>query len=297
MPIRTLPVMIGYASLLASCGQVQATTVNTPPPTRVVAIGDLHGDAAAAARTMRLAGLIDEAGHWIGGSTVLVQTGDITDRGPDSRKLMDWFVVLAEEARAAGGEVRALIGNHEAMNLLGDWRYVHPGDVEQFGGVDARKAAFGPGGAYAQWVIQHPVATQVDDTVFVHGGISPAYASEGLSSLNESARRALDARDGSAEVLGPRGPLWHRDYVQQDEPTVCPLLDTALDTLDARRMVVGHTTRRDGRAAVRCGGKLIVIDIGIAAHYGNHYGALEIVGGDARFVYPEGIKDLEDPST
>ena len=297
MPIRTLQAMFGYASLLASCGQVQATTPTQPESVRIVAIGDLHGDAAAAKQTLRLAGLVDEAGHWSGGHTVLVQTGDITDRGPDSRTLMDWLGTLAVEAQEAGGEVRSLVGNHEAMNLLGDWRYVHPGDVEQFGGLEARKAAFGPGGPYAQWVTQRPVATRVDDTVFVHGGISPQFAAQGIESLNDAARRALVARDRSAAVLGTDGPLWHRDYVQQDESTACPSLSTALDALGARRMVVGHTTRRDGRAAVRCGGKLIVIDIGIAAHYGNHPGALEIIDGDARFFYPHGIEDLEDPST
>ena len=53
---------------------------------RVVAIGDLHGDYNQYINVMQSAGLLDKKGKWSGGKTHLVQTGDITDRGDDSRK-------------------------------------------------------------------------------------------------------------------------------------------------------------------------------------------------------------------
>ena len=40
---------------------------------RLVAVGDLHGDYDKTRRALRLSGLIDNADHWVGGNTVVVQ--------------------------------------------------------------------------------------------------------------------------------------------------------------------------------------------------------------------------------
>ena len=89
---------------------------------RVVAVGDIHGDYDQLVAVLRSASLIDEQGKWSGGKTHLVQTGDIPDRGPDTRKALDLLMRLEGEAAQAGGAVHALIGNHEAMNVYGDLR-------------------------------------------------------------------------------------------------------------------------------------------------------------------------------
>ncbi|MEN8164710.1 MAG: metallophosphoesterase, partial [Acidobacteriota bacterium] len=65
-------------------------------------------------------------GHWIGGSTTLIQVGDLLDRGLDLREVMDLLMKLQREARKADGEVVCLLGNHEGMNLLGLVRDVNP---------------------------------------------------------------------------------------------------------------------------------------------------------------------------
>lgn len=259
----------------------------------MVAVGDLHGDLDNALAALALAGIVDESGRWIGGDAVLVQTGDTTDRGPDSKPILDLLKRLSTEAEAAGGRVVALVGNHEAMNMVGDWRYVHPGDVEAFGGIEARRRAFAPDGEYGGWLVERGFVATVGDTVFVHGGITPDWARKGVDGINAAAREAL--RTGQGAVLGPEGPLWYRGYVQEPESVACTRLATSLEALGARRMVVGHTTRRDGRIQERCNGRLYVIDIGIAEHYGGHVGALEILDGDARALYPSGVVDLEDP--
>src|SRR6476619_2557951 len=90
---------------------------------RVVAVGDVHGDYTRFVAVLRSAGLIDEKGRWTGGKAHLVQTGDVLDRGADSRKVMDLLMSLEKQAAKAGGHVHALIGNHEARNLYGDLRY------------------------------------------------------------------------------------------------------------------------------------------------------------------------------
>ncbi len=99
---------------------------------RIVAIGDVHGDYKQFVLLLEQAGLVDKGQKWIGGKTHLVQTGDVPDRGPDTRKIIDLLMRLEKEAQRAGGYVHSLIGNHEAMNVYGDLRYVIPEEYAAF---------------------------------------------------------------------------------------------------------------------------------------------------------------------
>lgn len=99
---------------------------------RIVVIGDLEGAYEKYLDMLRQAQLIDTDGDWIGGRAHFVQLGDVPDRGPNSRAIMDHLMRLERQARRAGGRVHALIGNHEAMNIEGDLRYVHPGEYAAF---------------------------------------------------------------------------------------------------------------------------------------------------------------------
>jgi hypothetical protein len=100
---------------------------------RVVAIGDLHGDIQQARRALRIAGVLgkDDDDHvnpqWVGGDTVLVQVGDVLDRGDDEIGILILLQKLGKAARKAGGDVFVLNGNHEVLNISGDFRYVSRG--------------------------------------------------------------------------------------------------------------------------------------------------------------------------
>ena len=91
---------------------------------RIVAIGDIHGEIAGFKSILRAAGLTDASGRWSGGRTQLIQTGDYTDRGEGTRAVLDLLMALEQQARGAGGRALALLGNHEVMNLIGDTRDV-----------------------------------------------------------------------------------------------------------------------------------------------------------------------------
>ena len=95
---------------------------------RVVAVGDVHGDYEQFFAVLQEADVIDRRGRWTGGETHLVQMGDVPDRGPDTDKIIDLLKKLQRQAKKAGGEVHAMIGNHETMVMRGDLRYVHPGE-------------------------------------------------------------------------------------------------------------------------------------------------------------------------
>ncbi len=110
--------------LLAFPGFVAAKTI--PPASRIVALGDLHGDLERLTEILQRAQLVDAENRWIGGDALLVVTGDFLDRGTHVKAVMDLLMELEKKAPKAGGGVLVLLGNHEMMNLTGDLRYVTP---------------------------------------------------------------------------------------------------------------------------------------------------------------------------
>jgi hypothetical protein len=99
---------------------------------RIVVMGDMHADYPKFEAMLLDARLIDAHGNWAGGRTHFVQLGDVPDRGANSRAILDHLMRLEPQAQRAGGRVHALIGNHEAMNIEGDLRYVSAGEYASF---------------------------------------------------------------------------------------------------------------------------------------------------------------------
>jgi hypothetical protein len=98
---------------------------------RIVAIGDVHGAYPEFVSILQRTGLIDGNQKWIGGSALLIQTGDLLDRGRQSRECLDLLAGIERQATRSGGKVIPLLGNHEILNMLGDLRYVN---TDMYGG-------------------------------------------------------------------------------------------------------------------------------------------------------------------
>jgi len=196
---------------------------------RVVAVGDVHGAYDALISTLQYSAVIDGDLAWSGGSTHLVFTGDLLDRGAKSRLVMDLIIRLEREAPLAGGKVHLLLGNHEVMNLIGDLRYVsdeeyaafldiesveererwyqrfrldQPDDSEEFRvrwefdkqappGYFGHRRAFRQDGVYGKWLLDKPLMIVINDTLFVHGGVPPLVAEHGLAGVNIGLKKNL----------------------------------------------------------------------------------------------------------
>jgi len=137
-PLRASAVAPGGAATAAPLPAPPAAASRSEDPCdingveRIVAVGDVHGAHDAFVAILREAAVIDEKGRWAGGATHFVQTGDVVDRGPHSRKILDLLMRLEREAPKAGGRVHALLGNHEVAVMLGDLRSVNPLEYEEF---------------------------------------------------------------------------------------------------------------------------------------------------------------------
>ena len=204
---------------------------------RVVAIADIHGAYDAMVSTLQNADILGEDLSWVGEKATLVIVGDILDRGPKSRAAMDLLMRLEGEAESAGGRVQVLIGNHEAMILTGDMRYVSGPEYAAFAedevpeerarwfdlyvqrqgadadalrgefdqnfppGYFAMRKAFRPDGQYGKWLLQKDAMAVINGTAFVHGGLSPDTARLGLDGIVEMLHKDLIESAGVLDIL------------------------------------------------------------------------------------------------
>jgi hypothetical protein len=144
-------ILLGAVGLLP----LKAAASSDKPPERLVTIGDVHGDFDDFCLILRRAGLVDDQNRWVGGTTTLVQTGDLIDRGPKGREAMDLVMALEPQAAKAGGRVVPLLGNHEVMNILGDLRYVTPQNYAAFADGESEKRRKAAYQEYAAWCVSH----------------------------------------------------------------------------------------------------------------------------------------------
>eukprot|EP01063_Lacrimia_lanifica_P033949 TRINITY_DN6177_c0_g1_i2.p2 TRINITY_DN6177_c0_g1~~TRINITY_DN6177_c0_g1_i2.p2 ORF type:complete len:289 (+),score=89.28 TRINITY_DN6177_c0_g1_i2:55-921(+) len=255
---------------------------------RVVAIGDLHGDYDKSVEVLREAGVIDAELRWVGGGAVVVQCGDLTDRGDRMNDIIALFEKLKPEAEAAGGEVVTLLGNHEVMNLVGDLRYVHPKTLAEAGGREGHMARYDPvTGDIGKVLMKYPTVVERADTLFVHAGFLLEHAKMGVERVNQGMWDAIAAgRAGErSPLMGSKGPVWVREQVAAAAAGDCASVHAALAGLPSqpKRMVVGHTIQRGGTVGEFCNGAFYAIDIAMSTFIAraDYLAYLEIAGGAA----------------
>ncbi|GAQ90338.1 hypothetical protein KFL_006290030 [Klebsormidium nitens] len=249
-----------------------------PAPERLVAIGDLHGDLRKARRAFRLAGVVDEKDRWIGGKTVVVQVGDVLDRGDQELQIFHMLERLQHQARKAGGDVHVLNGNHETINVEGRFTYATPGSKSQFdrwmawhevgkklkkkcrGALverndsspifpphvpphfKSRYAALRPGGpASTRFFGTNPTVLQVGSTVFVHGGLLPGHVDYGLDRINKETSEWIQGKSGPqgpAFTRGRNAVVWLREFSLPKVEPDCRLLQEVLGKIPGAERMV-----------------------------------------------------------
>ena len=234
--------------LLAVSATAADYEINTSA--RVVAFGDVHGAYTDWTTMLGELGVVDADLNWSGGTTHLVSLGDLIDRGPDSRKVVELLMKLDAQAEQAGGAVHMVLGNHEVMVMTGDLRYVSPAEFAAFSGDEtqadrdalyAQYRAFNPGGeeavvrqtfdeqfpagfvalrkafsqdgALGSWLVRQPFVVKVNDKVYMHGGIASAVSEESIGALNKKLQGELKAFLDSMDELRAAGVMpWYVDY-------------------------------------------------------------------------------------
>ncbi|WP_166334744.1 metallophosphoesterase [Sphingobacterium chungjuense] len=236
-----------------------------------LAISDIHGQYPLFVALLQQHQVIDSKGNWIFGEGHLVINGDIFDRGTGVTEALWHTYKLQQQALSAGGKVHYLIGNHELMVLDNDLRYVH----DQYKLIaeildKPYEKQFGRQSFFGQWIRQQPITIKINDTWFVHAGISPEIVQENLTpkKINSLFRDSIFTQLRADYRANPtlnllatsNGPVWYRGYFK-DETINQGNIKRILQFWNADRMVIGHTSQKQITPLFE--NKVIVIDSSI----------------------------------
>jgi len=239
-----------------------------PAPDRLLALSDIEGNIGALIDLLRAGQVVDDDLQWTFGKGQLVFVGDLFDRGLNVTECLWLLYELEGRARAKGGDVHFILGNHEVMNLTGDFRYVRNKYREnaallgeKLEDLHARRTVLG------RWLRSRNAIMKIGDEIFVHGGISPAVAESKvpIATLNDALRTGLAAdawpkvKEGHLKLVvdGKEGLVWYRGYVK--DPIDSGKMDAILAAVDARRVIVGHTVVEN--IGFVLGGRVLALDV------------------------------------
>ncbi|KAF8821056.1 Ser/Thr phosphatase family protein [Cardiosporidium cionae] len=224
----------------------------------IYVLGDLHGDYRNTILALQLADLIDESLQW-----------------------------KAAEAEHQGGRIALLLGNHEMMNLCGNFAYVYEMEYQKMN-VSFRQYLLGPEGPMGQFLVRLPSLLRVNGILFVHAGLLPRFAhGKDVHTLNQQIhlelrggcafRNALISQGKGSQLLsGSEGCLWTRFLMHSSQYNVCKSLNETLVHLECEKMIVGHLLQSDHHIHHRCDGRCLLIDTGNSQYMGGAISVLEI---------------------
>ncbi len=267
--------MVGYARDWNQYPAIVERDTNN----ELVAIGDIHGGYDRLVALLTKAGLIKaeasaRAGFtWTGGNRLMVCTGDLINKGNQALAVLDLFMSLEAQARAAGGELIVTLGNHE-VTFLGN-----PGakKAEEFEDeLEARKIdpLTLPRGEspYGVWLMTRAYAARVNDWFFSHSGNT---SGKTLDQLAQEFRAAVEKGDWKS-LLG-EDSLLESEKWWKGQGGAKELLDKNLASVKARHFVFGHDPGAfEGFGAIQQDkdGRLVLIDVGMSPAVDYSKGAL-----------------------
>ncbi|QNO13781.1 metallophosphoesterase [Alkalicella caledoniensis] len=277
---------------------------------RIIAIGDIHGRLDLLLKSLKLCGVIGSDNKWKAFNTVVIQMGDLIDRGPHSLKVIKLVNNLKKQAVKHNSRFELLYGNHEVMALfagLGNnyakmhWYYnggysVYKEWLKATGRDDYDNSwpclpdfyqDFSPQGFYGKRLLQNNRCTLVVDRIlFTHGGLQGNIP---LEEIEEKVK--LTFTQGSIDeyqtgIFSREGLFWLRNYDKY-------LLTKTCKNMGIKYQVVGHTPKNG--LSVECEGKLVYVDVGI--NQNNLACAIEFKGDKIKVYTEKQAMILDEPLT
>lgn len=241
-----------------------------PLPEKQLILSDMEGNFAGFRKLLQATGVIDDNLNWIFGTGHLVLSGDFVDRGQQVTELL-WFIYsLEDKAKAAGGYVHYILGNHEIMIMSGDTRYINKKYKESTGLLNVKyEQLFDEHTELGRWLRTKNVIEKIGDNIFVHGGISDAVNKLRLSpeEINTLVKPFYSDSlyiypDKKLPVLyNDDGPFWYRGYYKADPDKILPgQIHRTLSRFSVRRIFTGHSIVAD-TISVWHHGKVINTDV------------------------------------
>jgi hypothetical protein len=224
---------------------------------RIIVIGDIHGDIRRFKNILIDAKIINNDLEWIANppETIILQLGDQIDslnRMTDENweVLKDYEMIYFTEqlnmiARSKGGYCISIIGNHELMNIIGDFSY-----VSENSSSDLRKNLFKPKGSLALILAKRPLIFKIGDLLFCHAKLDIHHLNllkkynKDLMYINTIWKNYLENEKINIEdkeiidniIIGSNGILWNRNNNIKTETA------ELFKELNITYMFLGHTS-------------------------------------------------------
>lgn len=265
---------------------------------KIFAMSDIEGNYYDFVTALKNNEIIDDQYNWIFGNGHLVLLGDFVDRGRYVTQVLWLIYKLESEAEKAGGKVHYILGNHEEMNLLDDFRFVNIRYkiLAYKTGMDLRDF-YTDQTLFGAWLRTKNIVEKIGNNLFVHAGISDSILNLNLSipKINKIARTVFSGQEVRMNkeayiILFDYGVLWYRGYIT-DEKDYTKITQNSVDKIlsyyNADRFIVGHTIVGDISTDFK--GKLIRLDVD---HYKNIASGILILGNKIYKAKETGEKEL-----
>jgi cytochrome oxidase Cu insertion factor (SCO1/SenC/PrrC family) len=274
---------------------------------KLFVLSDIEGNFKAFRELLQANGIIDRNYNWTFGTGHLVLPGDIFDRGEQVTECLWLIYSLEEKAKAQGGYVHYILGNHEIMNLKGDNRYVNEKYKRNAAILEkTTKELYGNNMELGRWLRTKNVVEKIGDLLFTHGGIAPEVnrLKLTLNEINLTARKYYDEgferiSDKNSKIImsDSYSPFWYRGYYYGT--LTDKHIDSTLNYYSVSHIVTGHTVVGD-TISVHYGGKIINTDTrhangkseALLVEYGKLYRVNSL--GEKVLIYNDGDAKKED---
>lgn len=293
--------------------------------TRVICIGDLHGDYQVFLKVLKMCKLINDEGNWIGGSTMLIQMGDTLDGKrpgvtlskefiniPGELQIFEKIIKLKSQAKKHGGDIISLLGNHELYpHYMGNDRqflknYVKNVDIKYFSQVykENRVKLLEPGGLLAKSVLsKKPIIYQIGKFLFVHGSITDSLIEYGLyngkvdiDKINKAVSNWMITgrnRPDFLKDMDSNNPVFSRLYSNPkkiSDQTVSKINEHLSKFRGAEYVVIGHTPFK----RINMDSKVIRTDVALSRAFGGTLLSKELQA--LQILNPEGSRGTPELS-
>jgi hypothetical protein len=216
-------------------------------PGKMLVLSDIHANFKGLEMILTGAGVLDDNLNWIFGKGHLVFDGDIFDRGDNATECLWLIYKLENEAVQHGGKVHLILGNHEILNLKGNYNNVRNKYFKNSDALNLEyKKWYAPDTELGKWLRSKNCIEKIGEYLFVHGGISSAFPKNKytITEINDNIRQRIDSIYNEGEMskdifIGWGSPLWYRGLVESKESL--EEVEQTLVAFGSSKMILGHT--------------------------------------------------------
>lgn len=273
---RTFPVLFPGDSSTFTVRLADGDLTHMAPPdvvyadsAPIVALSDIEGGFGALRQFLVAHKIADAQMRWTFGTGHLVLVGDFVDRGASVTQVLWAIYALEQSAKAVGGRVHFIVGNHEIKNLQDNFqtaeeKYFH---IAAMLGM-RQDQLLGDNALLGRWLASKNVLEIINGVAFVHGGLHPDLAKHQVTAddINRIVRASYrtpyftPVTTSTASFLNSvsTGPAWYRGYFKDDDLTQADV-ERGLRVVGAKAVVVGHTLQ--GKVNARFNNTVFAIDV------------------------------------